>query len=126
MGSVSMRMLLPDGSGAQEPELAVRGLSEEMRRLDVDSLTFGEITYPPPLAKSDGISVMALVAVANSAVLASLLQVVRAWIIRDQGRSVTVKDGERELTLTGANAAQHQQLIDAFLAGPSDTAAGSR
>jgi hypothetical protein len=122
VGSVSMRVLLPDRSDNQEPDRAVRELHEEVLRLDVESVTFGEIEFPPFLAKSDGISVMALVAVANSVVLASLLQIVRAWIARDHGRSVTLKDGERELRLTGANAKQHQQLIDAFLAAPPDTA----
>lgn len=119
-----MRVRLSD-AGDQEPEDAVSELHEEIVRLEVDSVTFGEIEFPPFLAKSDGISLMALVAVANSVVLASLLQVVRAWIQRDHGRAVTLKEGERELSLTGANAKQHQQLIDAFLAARADTANSS-
>lgn len=38
------------------------------------------------------------------------------------GRSITIEDDDRKLTINGADPQQHQQLIDAFVNDTSPTA----
>jgi len=84
--------------------------------LDVDDVALAREADAPPGARGDAITVGTLiVTLANSAGLVSICQLVRTWVTRDQGRRITIKYGKRTLEITGANAAQHQQIIDAFL-----------
>jgi hypothetical protein len=95
-----------------------RLLREELLGLDIDDVTLARNGHAPPGARGDAISVGTLiVTLANSAGLVGVCQLLRTWVTRDQGRRITIKDGKRTLEITGANTAQHQQIIDAFLSG---------
>jgi hypothetical protein len=108
----------------EEPERLdrlTRLLREELLGLDVEDVAPARTGQAPPNARGDAITVGTLiVTLANSAGLVGVCQLLRTWVTRDQGRSITLKNGKRSLEITGANTAQHQQIIDAFLAAKND------
>ena len=104
---------------AGELDLLVRLLRVELRALEVDDVRMPVTGTAPAGAKGTAASTgQLLVSLANSAafgaVLTSLVQVLRAWIARGQGRRVVLKDGDRSLELTGASTDQQQQAVAAF------------
>jgi hypothetical protein len=44
----------------------------------------------------------------------ALVGVLRSWITRDDGRTLRVRLGDREIELTGANRDEERRLIDLF------------
>ncbi len=104
---------------AEDHDLHGRLLRRELRALDVVDVRLPVAASVPIGAKGTATSTgQLIVSLANSAafgaVLTSIVQVLRAWITRGQGRRVILKDGERSLELTGANVDQQQQAVDAF------------
>jgi hypothetical protein len=108
----------------EEPERLdrlTRLLREELLTLDVDDVSLARDRQAPPGARGNAITVGTLiVTIANSAGLVGVCQLLRTWVTRDHGRSITLKNGKRSLKITGANTAQHQQIIDAFLSVKDD------
>jgi hypothetical protein len=118
MPAVLIEFDQPDVDDA-EHDLLVRLLRMELRALEVDDVRMPLATTVPIGAKGTAASTGQLVvSLANSAafgaVLTSLVQVLRAWITRGQGRRVVLRDGDRSLELTGASTDQQQQAVDAF------------
>ena len=104
---------------AEDHDLVAGLLRAELLALDVDDVRLVAVEGVPTGAKGAAATTGGLiVSLANSAalgaVLTSLVQVLRAWITRGQGRRVTLKDGERSLELTGASVDQQQQAVEAF------------
>ena len=117
MKTVSVQVGTSDGDAAEADRLA-RQFRQEVLGLDVETVAVPGAGAAPYGAKGDPASIGTLVVtLANSAVLASLCQLARAWVIRARGRRITIKDRDRALEIDGASTAQQQQLIDAFLAG---------
>lgn len=115
MPTVYLHVQTSDGD-ADETDRRTRQLRQELLALDVDDITLPSTHHAPAGAKGDPISIGTLVvSLANSAALVEICRVVRAWVTRDHGRRITLKDGDRTLEITGANTAQHQQIIDAFV-----------
>ncbi|HEX3785574.1 MAG TPA: hypothetical protein VHX38_38470 [Pseudonocardiaceae bacterium] len=105
---------------AEDRDLLARQLRGELLALEVDEVRLVVEGAVPRNAKGTAASTGELiVSLANSAafgaVMTSLVQVLRAWISRGQGRNVIVKDGDRSLELTGASVEQQQQAVDTFV-----------
>ncbi|HEY4457553.1 MAG TPA: hypothetical protein VGN81_24785 [Pseudonocardiaceae bacterium] len=103
----------------QGHDLLGRLLRAELQALEVDDVRLPVAATVPAGAKGTAAATgQLIVSLANSAafgaVLTSLVQVLRAWIARGQGRRVILKDGDRSLELTGASTDQQQQAVDAF------------
>lgn len=104
---------------AEHHDLLARRLRAELLALDVHDVRLVTAGSVPTGTKGTAASTgQLLVSLANSAafgvVMTSLVQVLRAWIARGQGRRVVLKDGDRSLDLSGASADQQQQAVDAF------------
>src|SRR5262249_49515852 len=117
---VSVRVQAAAAGSPEELDVLTRQLRQELLQLEVDGVALAHGDEEPGGAKGDVITIGTLVVtLANSAALAGACQVLRTWVTRDQGRRAMVKYGREHpmsLEITGANAAQHQQLIDSFLA----------
>ncbi len=101
-------------------DLHARQLRAELLALEVDEARLVVGNADPHGAKGAAASTGQLVvSLANSAafgaVMTSLVQVLRAWIARGQGRQFTLKDGDRSIEVTGANADQQQRAVEAFV-----------
>lgn len=105
------------GGDAEETDRLARQFRQEALALDLESATLASSPDTPAGAKGDPIVIGTLIiTLANSAVLRSLCQLASSWVTRDLRRRIVLKDKDKTLEITGANVAQHQQLIDAFLA----------
>lgn len=116
---------------ARDRDLFARQLREELLALEVDEVQLAAGTRVPRGAKGTAAtSGDLLIGLANSAafgaVMTSLVQVLRAWIARGQGRQVTMKDGERSLELTGASVEAQKQALEAFVRSMDDDPASER
>jgi hypothetical protein len=104
---------------AEDRDLLARELRAELLALEVHDVRLATAGSAPAGTKGTAASTgELLVSLANSAafgaVLTSLVQLLRAWITRGQGRHVVLKDGDRSLELSGASVDQQQQAVDAF------------
>jgi hypothetical protein len=101
-----------------EIDRLTRQFRQELYALDADVTMVSSQDEAPPGAKGDPATVTALAALlASPTVLVGLCQLAKSWVTRGDHRRIVIKDGARKLELTGGTDAQHQQLIDAFLAG---------
>ncbi|MEV0056486.1 hypothetical protein AB0H34_39120 [Saccharopolyspora shandongensis] len=119
MRSVSVQVGVADGD-AEELDRLTRRLREDLLQLDVDRVAIPSEPSPEGSKGTGDLLGTLLVTVANSAVLVSVCQLVRAWVMHNKNRRVVLKDGERTLELTATSAEQHEQIISAFLRGSSD------
>lgn len=106
------------GGNADEIDRLARQFRQELLGLDVEAVAVPSGGTAPSGAKGDPVTIGTLiVTMANSAVLAGICQVARAWVTGARGRHIMIKDGDRSLEIDGASASQMQQVIDKFLAG---------
>ncbi|MEU4765627.1 hypothetical protein AB0H12_20460 [Actinosynnema sp. NPDC023794] len=101
----------PDGTPEQVDDAAA-GLREELLELDVDveSLTGGPA---PAGAKGDAITAGALVVtLATSGTLTALLATLRAWINRDDSRSVKLRIGDHTLDVQGLHSDELEKVLN--------------
>lgn len=111
------------GSDAEQSDRATRQLRRELLELDVEDVRPARHGTAPADAKGDPATTgTLLVDLANSAGLAAIFQLISTWVTRGNGRSITIEDGDRKLTINGADPQQHQQIIDAFVNDTSRTA----
>lgn len=112
-------VLHPAGADARDVDASVRQVRRELLVLDVDDVSLPRSELPEG-ARGDAITIGTLmVTLANSTVLVAACQVLRAWVQRSQGRRVTIRSkvngAERSVEITGSNATQHQQIVDALV-----------
>ena len=113
-----MTTLLVRVAGDEELDVETRRLRKALLELDVKDVRLSEAT-PPEGAKGAGVDIGSMVvSLGGSAVLTSLVtgvcQVLRTWVSRDKDRRVSIEIGKNKLELTGGNAEQQAQAIEAF------------
>ncbi len=114
MRTVLVELTLVDGD-AMEVDRLRRSLREELLGLEVDRVATVAAAAPEN-AKGLGTELGSLVVtLANSAILLAVCQTIRAWVMHNKNRRVVIKDNDRTLELTAVSAAQHQEIIAAFL-----------
>jgi hypothetical protein len=116
---LSVQMATAD-SDEYDGDTQARLLRNELLSLDLDDVTLDRPAVHEQGSKGGAITTDTLImTTANSAVLVAACQVIRSWVTRANGRSATLRYGGRRgqsLKITGSSAAQHQELIDAFVA----------
>jgi hypothetical protein len=103
---------------AEELERLTRQLRGQLEELDVDAVEPISAGHAPEGTKAvDWVVIGGLVVRYGPAGVSAVVRTVQAWVARDARRSVTIRDGDRELVLTAATADQQERLVEAFLAG---------
>lgn len=106
-------------AAAEDYEGSSRALRDELLDLDVDAVTYG-VAVPPSGAKtSAGVDMGTLViTLSNSAVLVSLVSVLKSWAGRTRGRKVTMRFGEHEdaIEISGASRQDLTELLQSWAA----------
>jgi len=105
MPESALDLVLTLGSDVDEEELErlTLQLRDEIAELDVESVGLAAGTEAPLGAKGDPFTVGSLVvSLASTGVFTGLFELVKAWVLRRQGRAVTlkVKLPDREVELT--------------------------
>jgi len=110
-----------DEAGADPTRLdqLSRQLRDELRRLDVADVRGGPARTPPPGARGVDAATLSTLAVTlmGTGGLTAVITAVRAWLDRGHAapRSIRVEVDGDVLELSGASAAEHEQLVALFL-----------
>jgi hypothetical protein len=109
----------PKEVDADEQELAQ--LSEQLRTVlqresDADAIERSRGDSAPAGAKGDPLTLAALAVMIAPQAVEGLLKVIQSWVSRHERASVTVKSGDKELTITGEPSPEQQRLAETFLA----------
>jgi hypothetical protein len=121
MLSENMNLFLTISSTAadgDEQELATlrEHLGAALRReSDADTIEPARGGSAPAGAKGDPLTLAALAVIIAPKAVEGLLQIVQNWVSRHERASVTVKSGDKELTITGEPSAEQQRLAENFL-----------
>jgi hypothetical protein len=116
--SLELQLDASDGD-AEELERLTRQLRGQLEELDVDAVEpiSGGRPAPEGTKAVDWVVIGGLVVRYGPAGVSAVVRSVQAWVSRDARRSVTIREGDRELVLDAATADQQERLVEAFLAG---------
>jgi len=101
--TLDLTISLQDQVEDEELDRLTRQLRDEIAELDVEEVELAPGTELPPGAKGDPITIGSIVvAMASAGVFTALIELLKSWALRREGRTITVKAkvGEREVELT--------------------------
>lgn len=109
------------GDDNRELDHLTRRLRAELLALDVEDVVIPSEPLAVDGAKGVGPELGALVVtLGNSAVLLSVCQLIRTWVLHNKNRKVVIKDGDRSIELVASSRDQHERMIDGLLRGRED------
>jgi hypothetical protein len=115
---LDLTITLHDDVDNDELELLTRQMCEEVGDLDVESVGPAPGGEAPPGSKGDAITIGSIVvALASAGVFTGLIELLKSWALRREGRTVTVKAkvGDRELELAYSPALASQNEMTRFV-----------
>ena len=101
--TLDLTISLQDQVEDEELDRLTRQLRDEIAELDVEEVELAPGTELPPGAKGDPITIGSIaVALASAGVFTALIELLKSWALRREGRTITVKAkvGQREVELT--------------------------
>jgi hypothetical protein len=111
------------GADARELDELTRGLSNELRQIEVrsvDRLSEGEA---PPGSKGDPFTIGWLLVTLTPIVATKVFDVLVDWAKRAHGRTIKVTIGQNTIELPGATSKEREELLNRWLSevghGPS-------
>jgi len=99
---LDLTLVLQDQVDNEELDLLTRQVRNEIAELDVETVRLARDEALPSGAKGDPIAIGTIVvALASAGVFTALIELLKSWALRREGRTVTIKvrDGEREIEL---------------------------
>jgi hypothetical protein len=106
----------PDSDEAELNRLSY-GLRRELLALDVDGVERATDGHKPVGAKSSGATLadVLVVSISNSTVLVAIIQLLRRWIRRGNGRKVKINIGKDHIEIDAASPEEQARLIESWL-----------
>ncbi len=101
--TLNLTISLRDEVDDEELDRLTRQMRDEIDELDVEAVELAPGTELPPGAKGDPITIGSIVvALASAGVFTALIELLKSWALRREGRTITVKAkvGEREVELS--------------------------
>jgi hypothetical protein len=121
MDGTSASLWVQITSGPDSDEAKLNQLSSKLRRellnLDVDDVVRPKNT-PLPVGAKGGDATLAdvlVVSISNSTVLVAMIQLLRGWIKRGNGRRVKIRVAKDSLEIDAASAEEQAKLIESWL-----------
>ncbi len=121
MGGISASLSVQIASDPDSDEAEVYRLSRELRRellrLNVDDVVRAADAHPPAGTKAGGTSLadVLIVSVSNSTVIVAMIQLLRGWINRGNGRRVKLKIGKNGIDVGSASPEEQARLIESWI-----------
>ena len=121
MDDTSASLWVQITSGPDSDEAALNLLSHRLRRellaLDVDNVVRATDAPLPEGAKSGGATLadVLVVSISNSTVLVAMIQLLRGWIRRGNGRKVKIGIGKDNIEIDAASPEEQAKLIESWL-----------
>ena len=118
MGSAAFELELvpPPGSNERVAEQQTIDLARELKSIRGVEIDRARSEAPDDAKGLDVAAIGALIGAVSPIAggIAALVGALKSWVTRDEGRSITVRVGDSELTLTGASRDEERELIDLF------------
>jgi hypothetical protein len=115
---LNLTISLEDAVDAEELDRLTRQVRDEIAELDVEEARLAPGTTRPPGAKGDPITLGSIiVSLASAGVFTGLIQVLKSWVLRRDGRTVKFKtkvEGQ-DLELTYSQASTSPQEMSRFV-----------
>ena len=111
---LSLNVQIYDLVDEKELDRLTRQLRSDIAKLDIENVTLAPgKQLPPGVVKGDPITIGALiVSLASAGVFTALIELLKSWALRREGRSVTVKaevgDKKLELSFSPAEASEKE------------------
>jgi hypothetical protein len=101
---------------AEDLEMRVVHLRDELRMLDVDDVERAYSGIPPAGAKAaEAYSLYSLiVSLSDSVAIASVITLLQSWISRNKGISATIQIGGDKVTVKDMSAAQIAKIVESL------------
>ncbi|MCP4538118.1 MAG: hypothetical protein GY832_13335 [Chloroflexi bacterium] len=115
--SFDLNISLQDNVDKEELDRLTRRLRDEIDELDVEAARLARGT-PEPGSKGDAITVGSIVvALASAGVFTGLVELLKSWALRREGRTVTLKAkvGDREVEMTYSPAETSPEEMTRFV-----------
>ena len=115
---LDLTISLRDEVDDEELDRLTRQLRDEIDELDVEAVGLAPGTELPLGAKGDPITIGSLiVALASAGVFTGLIELLKSWALRREGRTVTLKArvGEREVELAYSPAETSSEEMTRFV-----------
>ncbi len=115
--SLDLSISLQDNVDNDELDRLTRQLRDEIDELDVEAARLAHGT-PEPGAKGDPITIGGIVvAMASAGVFTGLVELLKSWALRREGRTVTLKAkaGDQEVELTYSPAETSPEEMTQFV-----------
>ena len=119
---LDVTLSLQDQVDQEELDRLTRKLRDEINDLDVEHAHLAKGPELPPGAKGDPITIGSIVvALASAGVFTGLIELIKSWALRLEGRTVTIRAtaGDREVELayspTETSPEEMTQFVDAIL-----------
>jgi len=105
------------GADAEDVAEATRQLRRELLELDVDSVEIPRSEDPPPGTRAVEVAALGalVVTIAQSPLLATVVDTVRSWLARSRQGSIKLELGGDVLELTGISSDEQRRLTDEWL-----------
>lgn len=117
MAFIEIRLLVRLGEDADEVDLAdaVGGLRGRLLEAGVEQaqLQRSDLTVNGGKSGAEVVAGALLVSMVPH-VFSTVIAAIQAWSTRASGRSVTIVDGDREVSATGLSAEEQQRLLQEF------------
>ena len=100
--AIDLTISLQDKVDDEELDRLIRQVRDEIAELDVEAVGLARGAELPPEVKGDPITIGSIVvALASAGVLTGLIELLKSWALRREGRTVTLKAkvGDREVEL---------------------------
>ena len=99
----------------QYTDSVTRQLLQQVSRLDVEEVSLVRPQVVPQGAMGQPVEVGAIVATGVGPAISGLAHLLQTWVSRGEKRSITLKLGDNELTVSGVSKEQQAALIEEFL-----------
>ena len=115
---LDLTISLRDEVDDEELDRLTRQLRDEIDELDVEAVGLAPGATLPPGAKGDPITIGSLVvALASAGVFTGLIELLKSWALRREGRTITLKAraGDREVELAYSPAETSPEDMTRFV-----------
>ena len=115
---LGLTIFVQDQADQEELDRLTRQLCDEINELDVEDVHLAEGPELPVGAKGDPITIGSIVvALASAGVFTGLIELIKSWALRREGRTITIKAkvGDREVELAYSPAETSPEEMTQFL-----------
>ena len=114
---IPLEILLDAGSDVNDEhlDLLTRQLLKQISRLAIEEVSLSRTQKLPIGAMGQPVDIGAIVTTGIGPAISGLAVLLQSWVSRSKNRSITIKFGKNELSVSGIGKEEQATLIEEFL-----------